>query len=138
MISQQVIDYVNSQLRSGFTIDQVKQALIHQGWAESEVNEIINRVQSEIKQKEIQPEIQPKIKKNGNKLNGAGNLLTGILFILIGILIVVDIQTFALNAISTFLPSFDFSLGQVIIWIITVLLFIAGILNIISGLKLMK
>lgn len=134
MISQQVIDYVNSQLRSGFTIDQVKQALIHQGWAESEVNEIINRVQSEIKQKEI----QPKIKKNGNKLNGAGNLLTGILFILIGILIVVDIQTFALNAISTFLPSFDFSLGQVIIWIITVLLFIAGILNIISGLKLMK
>lgn len=136
MISQQILEYTKNQLRSGFTVDQIRDALKQQGWMEQEIVEIINRSQSDHHQEQI---VKPMPQKSGKSiLLGFGNLFTGILFLIIGVLIIMDINTFTLNILDTYFPTMELSTGEIMMWAVTGLLLLAGILNLIAGIKLMK
>jgi len=134
MISQEVIDYVRHQLDAGHSVDEITSALKQQGWLDTEITDAVNRIQSEHTQNSIKPEN----KQKSSLTYGLGSLFTGLFLLVFGILIMLDIQSFVLSVVNTFFSSIAYSTAEILVYILTVLLFLAGITNILSGIKLMK
>ncbi|MBU0530726.1 MAG: hypothetical protein ABIH52_02685 [Candidatus Aenigmatarchaeota archaeon] len=138
MISQQILDYVKNQLQSGFTVEQVRNALRQQGWMDNEISEIISKSRPPL-QPQIKPEnIQKTQKEHKSILLGLGNILTGLVFLIVGVLILIDIENFILSVVNTYISTIPLDIGKIMIWFITLLMVIAGIANLYSGVKLMK
>lgn len=95
-VDPRVIDYVKKELAAGYSVDQVKNALVKQGWFEHEVVEALKIVQGE--EKEQPP--QQKVKKA--VIGFTLTLIGGVLFLLQGLslLLETDIIGFVFSSIE--------------------------------------
>ncbi len=97
MVDKKLIDYVNSQIKSGYSPDKIRDALISQGWSEKEVNEALAGFEkkSEKTEKPVVKAEKPVGKPIGGGVSPSGK---GVSLKVIGIIVIVILAIAAVVA----------------------------------------
>ena len=78
MVSSEIVDYVKEQLRAGYTPEEIRTALLTQGWSEGEVNESFDLAGP--------APVSPPVKIKGGKSKGfLLSLIGGLLIFIFGL-----------------------------------------------------
>jgi hypothetical protein len=56
MVDKKLVDYVNSAMKSGQPVDEIRAELLKQGWSEKDVNKVVSMFQEKVPEKEKIPE----------------------------------------------------------------------------------
>ncbi len=97
MVDKKLIDYINSQIKSGYPPDKIRDALISQGWSEKDVNEALAGFEkkSEKTEKPVVKAEKPIGKPSEGGIRPSGR---GVSLKVIGIIVIVIIAIAAVIA----------------------------------------